>query len=122
MKIDRIGQIAVPVHDMHRAINFYQNILGLRLMFKAGDITFFDLQGVRLMLAKPEKDDQTFFGSIIYYQVDDIQHAYDELLNQGVHLIGKPHVIASMNQVDTWMAFFKDSEGNTLALMSETKK
>ena len=52
--ISRIGQVAINAHDVERAAAFYQDILGLRLLFKAGPgLAFFDCGGVRLMLRLP---------------------------------------------------------------------
>ena len=119
MKLNKIGQIAIPVRDFERAIDFYQNILNLPFQFKTQRLAFFDCGGVRLLLACPENDEQRLLGSVIYYQVDDIHKSYRELQEKGVEFIESPRVIATMNQIETWMCFFKDSEGNTLSLMSE---
>ena len=42
-----------------------------------------------------------------------------ELQEAGVPFMGKPHIVAKMGGTETWMAFFADTEGNHLALMSE---
>jgi catechol-2,3-dioxygenase len=34
----RIGQIAIPVGDLDRAVRFYEDVLGLRLLFRAPDL------------------------------------------------------------------------------------
>ena len=48
--ISRVGQIAINAHDVERAAAFYQDALGLQLLFKAGPgLAFFDCGGVRLM-------------------------------------------------------------------------
>ncbi|MDI6452973.1 VOC family protein [Peloplasma aerotolerans] len=121
MKINKVGQIAIPIRDMKRAIEFYENVLGLKLLFKTDQLGFFDCDGVRLLLALPEKESSDYLSSIIYYHVDNINQVYDELLNRGVQIVQKPHIIAKTNKIETWMTFFKDSEGNTLALMSESE-
>jgi methylmalonyl-CoA/ethylmalonyl-CoA epimerase len=51
----RIGQIAVLVRDADRAVRFYRDTLGLRLLFQtAPALTVFDCGGVRIMLIQPE--------------------------------------------------------------------
>ena len=50
--LSRIGQIAVVVHDVPRAVAFYRDTLGMRLLFEAPpSMAFFDCAGVRLMLS-----------------------------------------------------------------------
>ncbi|MGH9194820.1 MAG: VOC family protein [Acidimicrobiia bacterium] len=56
------------------------------------------------------------------YLVDEIQEAYDDLSGRGVNFTDAPHIIAEMDTYDLWMAFFKDTEGNTLAIMSEATR
>jgi predicted enzyme related to lactoylglutathione lyase len=115
----RIGQVAINAHDVDRATAFYRDVLGLRHLFRAGALSFFDCGGVRLMLDKPEKAEFDHPSSIIYFQVADIQAAYRRMKDAGVKFEDEPHVIARMPNHDLWMTFFRDSEGNLLALMSE---
>ena len=54
--ITHLGQIAINAKDVERAADFYENILGLKLLFKAPPgLAFFDCGGVRLMLDRAEK-------------------------------------------------------------------
>ena len=73
------------------------------------------------MVGKAEKPEFDHPGSVVYFKVPDIQAAHAELRNQGVSFEGEPHLIARMPDHELWMAFFRDSEGNTLALMSEVR-
>ena len=41
-----IGQIAVPVKDINRAVSFYKDVLGLPLLFNTDTMAFFDCNGV----------------------------------------------------------------------------
>ena len=117
-----VGQIHVNVHDLDRATRFYQEVLGLRLLFRAGGMSFFDCGGVRLMLSLPERPQYDHAASIIYYKVDDIEAVHAALRDRGVRFHGEPHLIARMPDHEIWMAFCDDSEGNTLALMSEKRQ
>ncbi|MGN9867212.1 VOC family protein [Bacillus swezeyi] len=121
MRIQKVGQIGVPVQDLDRAARFYQDVLGLSLLFRTDGMAFFECNGLRLLLSLPEKDEFALSSSIIYFQVEDLAGAYEKLTGKGVSFLGKPHIVAKMEQTETWMAFFKDTEGNTLALMSEVK-
>jgi methylmalonyl-CoA/ethylmalonyl-CoA epimerase len=120
--ISRIGQIAINAQDVERAAAFYQDALGLKLLFKAGPgLAFFDCAGVRLMLTRPEKPEFDHPGSILYFAVSDIQAAYAKMKEQGVKFEDEPHLIAKMPDHDLWMVFFRDSEGNLLGLMCEVR-
>ncbi len=114
-----IGQVAINAHDVDRATAFYRDVLGLRHLFRAGALSFFDCGGVRLMLDKPEKPEFDHPGSIIYFQVGDIQATHRRIKDAGVKFEDEPHVIARMPNHDLWMTFFRDTEDNLLALMSE---
>jgi methylmalonyl-CoA/ethylmalonyl-CoA epimerase len=121
--ISRIGQIAINASDVERAATFYQDALGLKLLFKAGpSLAFFDCGGVRLMLTRPEKPEFDHPSSILYFAVPDIQAAHARMKEKGVPFEDEPHLIASMPDHDLWMVFFRDSEGNLMGLMSEVKK
>ena len=120
--ISRLGQIAVNAHDSGRATEFYRDVLGLPLLFTAGNLAFFDCAGVRLMLTPPEKPEFDHPGSILYFNVPDIKAAYGRMLAIGVRFQDEPHLIARMPNHDLWMTFFHDTEGNLLALMSEVPK
>jgi methylmalonyl-CoA/ethylmalonyl-CoA epimerase len=121
--ISRIGQIAMTVADLPRAMAFYRDVLGLRFLFEAPPaMAFFDCGGVRLMLALPERAGATAgqqFGSILYYAVDDIQQAARALEARGVVFEQPPHVVARLPHADLWMAFLRDPDRHLLAIMSE---
>ena len=120
--LSAIGQIAITVHDVERAVAFYRDTLGIRFLFQAPNMAFFDCGGVRLMLDKPEKAEFDHPSSIIYFQVGDIQAAYRRIKDAGAKFEDEPHVIAPMPKYDLWMTFFRDTEGNLLALMSEVPR
>lgn len=120
--LSRLGQIAVTARDLDRAEAFYRDAVGLRFLFRVPNLVFFDCSGVRLLLSTPEKPEFDHPSSILYFAVDDLQTAHRTLHDRGVHFTDDPHLIAEMPDHDLWMAFFEDSEGNTLALMSEARR
>lgn len=116
-----IGQVAVNVRDVARATRFYRDILGLRFLFEAPGMAFFDAAGVRLMLAVPTEPKFIHPSSILYYRVLDIHAAAARLVALGVSFLAEPHLVAKLPDHDLWMAFLEDGEGNTLALMAERR-
>jgi methylmalonyl-CoA/ethylmalonyl-CoA epimerase len=121
--LSQIGQIAITVEDLPRAVAFYRDRLGMRFLFEAPPaLAFFDCGGVRLMMSLPEQQGEAAgrrFGSILYYTVPDIQQAAAVLGARGVPFEQPPHRVARLPHADLWLAFFRDPDGNLLALMSE---
>lgn len=118
--VTAIGQVALTVTDLSRAVSFYRDTLGLPFLFEASHMAFFDCGGVRLMLTTAETPESTY-SSIIYYKTSDIHGMSDLLVAKGVTFETPARLIAKMPDHDLWMAFFRDSEGNLLALMSELR-
>lgn len=121
--LSQIGQIFVNVKDLDRAIAFYRDMLGMRFLFQAPPgMAFFDCGGIRIMLGIANRPELNHPASIIYYKVDDIRKVYEVFNARGIEFIVKPHLVAPMPTYDLWLADFKDSEGNILALMSEVPR
>lgn len=119
--ITHIGQIAINIKDTDRAVDFYQNKLELPMLFRAGELAFFQSGQTRLMLSKASKPEFDHPSSILYFCVPDLPTAFNDMTSRGVEFVDEPHLIAKLPGHDLWMAFFKDSEGNTLGLMSEVR-
>jgi methylmalonyl-CoA/ethylmalonyl-CoA epimerase len=122
VSLNRIGQIALAVRDVDRAEAYYQNTLGLRKLYRFGDLTFFDCAGVRLLLEKAHDPAGAAHNSPIYFACADIATTVRDLQQRGVVFNSLPHLIAKMDDHDLWMAFFEDPDGHTLALMHEAPK
>jgi len=123
ISLGQIGQISVNVHDLERAVAFYKDTLRLKHLFAVpGRMAFFDCGGVRLMLAIPERPDLDHPSSILYFKVEDIEQAHEVLASRGVHFETMPTLVAPMATHDLWLAEFRDSENNVLALMYEKPK
>ena len=71
-----------------------------------------------LSTAEPDFDHP---GSILYFAVDDIHQMHESLTSRGVLFRAAPHKIATLADREVWLADFEDTEGNTLALMSEPR-
>lgn len=117
--LSQIGQVAVTVGDLERATAFYRDRLGMKYLFTANGMAFFDSDGIRLMLARPEGSAPVGTSSVIYFKVADIQEGYKALSERGVRFEERPELAAKTEKFDLWLACFKDSENNNLCLMSE---
>lgn len=120
--LGRLAQVALPTRDVDRSEAFYGTALGLRKLFRYGDLIFFDCGGVRLLLEKTNNSDLFVPNGVYYFSVADIDVARTDLQSRGVIFKDRTHVIASMPDHDLWMTFFDDPDGNGLALMMEAPR
>jgi len=113
-----LAQVAIVVEDLDRARAFYRNLLGLTHLFDAPPgLAFFQCGETRLMLSRPEGPD-TAGSSILYYGVDDVAAAYDDMRSKGVAFDEPPRKIAEVDGKPIDLAVCRDSEGNLLGLIS----
>jgi len=119
--LSSIGQIAVTITSLERAVAFYRDTLGIKLLFQVPGLAFFDCAGIRLMLSGAEKPGEQY-SSILYFKVPEIIAAAKTLESRGVTFEELPHLVARMPDHDLWMAAFRDPDRNLLALMSEVKR
>jgi methylmalonyl-CoA/ethylmalonyl-CoA epimerase len=123
LNLDHIGQIGLPVADIERAEAFYGGVLGLRKLFRFRDLTFFECDGVRLLLEKAHDVPASRpRRGTIYLRCADIALAVRELKGRGLEFPRPAHLIAKMDDHDLWMVFFADPDGNSLALIQEAPK
>jgi predicted enzyme related to lactoylglutathione lyase len=120
--ITAVRQVAINAKDVGRATAFYRDVLGLQFLFSAGQLAFFDCGSLRLMLDKPEDAEFDHPSSILYFKVADIQASHQKLVDAGVAIVEAPRMIAAMPDHDLWMGFFRDTEGNVMALLSEVAR
>ncbi len=123
IQLECIGQIALTVRDLAESKRFYQETLGMKFLFDAGSMVFFQCGTVRLMLGLAEKpaagESVAGSGTILYFRVAEIEAVCAVLKAQGVEFVQDAHLVAKMPDHDLWMAFVKDPSGNVLGLMSE---
>jgi predicted enzyme related to lactoylglutathione lyase len=117
-----IVQVAQHAVDLDRARDFYAALLDSAptAEFRPPGLVFFELEGVRLLL------DEGAPSALIYLRVPDLDAVLARCRRDGVEVVSDPHVIFSHADdtlgpagTDEWMAFLKDSEGNTVALVSQ---
>lgn len=117
--LSSIGQIFVRAKDLDRAVRFYRDTLGMPFLFQAPpQMAFFKCGEVSVMVGVPEQPELDHAASIVYYLVPDIAAAHATLRDRGVAFAVEPHLVHRAPDHDLWLAEFRDSEGNVLALMS----
>ncbi len=121
MAVDGLHQIALGVADFDRAVAFYRDVVGLPFIaqFSPPGLAFFSLGTTRLLLEKGAS------AALLYLHVDDVASETERLRAAGVVIETEPHVIFTdddglfgpAGQAEE-MSFFRDSEGNLVALAS----
>ena len=116
-----IGQIALHVSDAERAERFYRDTLGLPLLFRFGNLVFFDCAGVRLMLEGGHESTGKREQFCVYFRVSGIEAVVAALRLRQVYFEREAQLVAKMPDHELWMAFFRDPDGNILALMCKVR-
>jgi|SRR6185437_13048611 DNA-binding CsgD family transcriptional regulator/catechol 2,3-dioxygenase-like lactoylglutathione lyase family enzyme len=115
-----LGQIARTTKRFDESHAWYRDTLGLPELYSFGNLAFYDLGGVRLMLT--EEEGGLVSQSILYLRVPDIHAAKAELEGRGVKFINAPHLIHRHEDgTEEWMSAFEDNEGRPLQLMTQVR-
>jgi predicted enzyme related to lactoylglutathione lyase len=121
--LSSIGQIFVRARDLDRAIRFYRDTLGMPFLFQAPpQMAFFQCGPTTVMVGVPESPEFDHPASTIYYLVPDIDAAHATLRGRAVDFISEPHLVHRAADYELWLADFRDSEGNVLALMARKSR
>ncbi|HYU37751.1 MAG TPA: VOC family protein [Gemmatimonadales bacterium] len=121
--LSSIGQIFVRARDLERAVRFYRDTLGMPFLFQAPpQMAFFQCGPTTVMVGVPESPEFDHPASTIYYLVPDIDAAHATLRGRAVDFISEPHLVHRAADYELWLADFRDSEGNVLALMARKSR
>ena len=123
LTIDGLHQVALTTTDIGRSSQFYRETLGLKQLavIDPPGLAFFDVNGVRLSLLQDAAAEPS--SSVIYFRVADIDAAVAVLKEKSVSLEQDPELVFKDSKgqfgeagEEEWMAFFRDPDGNLLAL------
>jgi MOSC domain-containing protein YiiM/catechol 2,3-dioxygenase-like lactoylglutathione lyase family enzyme len=122
LRIDGVGQVAVRVGDLERAVSFYRDRLGLELdkSGRTAEEACFALGHVELLLQGPDYDGLgPLPAGTLYFEVGDIEAAFELLADRGVAVETAPLLESSRDGTEVWVAFLRDPDGNRIALTEE---
>jgi catechol 2,3-dioxygenase-like lactoylglutathione lyase family enzyme len=123
VKLGRLRQVAFSTRDLHKFVEFYRDVLGLELIaeFSPPGLAFFRLGETRLLVEQHAGEASA--GAILYFEVERIDAVQAALEARGVAFSSQPHLIHKDDHGtfgapggEEWMTFFKDVDGNILAL------
>ncbi len=116
----KLAQVALTVKDVSQAVPFYRDVLGLKLLFEQPKLAMFDAGSARLMLSGLPQDENNP-ESVLYYSVDDMQHAWQELKGKGVEIVSEPRMVGKMDDREFHIAVIRDQDRRMVGLMSEVR-
>ena len=116
-------QVAITTTDLGRSLQFYRDTVGLPLLFETNGMAFFDVGGVRLMVATDaERQPALRPQAILYFHVDDFDASVARLTSTSIRLVGPVETVQSTTQGDLKLQQFEDPDGNALAVMGLVPK
>ena len=117
-----IGQIAITVSDVEKALAFYRDALGLAFLFSpAPTLAFLQAGTVRLMLSTPQGAGAVGANSVLYFKVADIEAVFAAIVARGATQERAPQLAARMPDHELWIGFVRDPDGNLVGLMEEKR-
>ena len=114
MTVSRIGNIMLGTTDLKRALEFYQDTLGLTVQFQSPDLAFLDTGQVTLCLstAHARLSDPVAGATEVVFAVDGVREAHTALSGKGVAFLNEPRAVTG----DQWAANFRDPDGHLLSI------
>lgn len=115
-----LAQVARTTKRFGESRAWFRDVLGLPELYAFGNLAFFDLGGVRLMLTGEEGSPVS--ESILYLRVSDIHAQKSRLEARGVKFINAPHLIhRHPDGTEEWLAAFEDNEQRPLQLSAQVR-
>lgn len=120
--VSAIGQIAITVSDVAKALAFYRDVLGLQFLFSPSpNLAFLKAGDVRIMLSTPQGAGKVECNSILYFKTPDIEKTHETVVTRGATNERLPQLAAKMPDHELWLSFVRDPDGNLVGLMEEKR-
>ena len=115
--LDKIAQIALTTQDLTRAVAFYRDTLGLKLLFEVPGMAFFDVGGTRLMLGENRLSAPLQNNTYVYFDAGDWSATEAALEARGLKFDRPADIVQRAEGKEHAIRFFRDPDGNALAIM-----
>ncbi len=121
-RVSALGQVAITVSDIEKALGFYRDILGLPFLFSPStQLAFLRAGEIRVMLSTPQGAGQVGANSILYFSTSDIEKTHAAMIERGAVNERAPQLAAKMPDHELWLSFLRDPDGNLVGLMEEKR-
>lgn len=118
-----VNWFELPVNDLDRATNFYQSVLNIELdhqQIGGLNMAWFPMvdggDGATGTLIQNESYTPSYEGTLIYFSVADIETTLQRVESNGGKVLNPKTSIGKFG----FVAHFEDSEGNRIALHSDS--
>lgn len=119
MLLNPVVYFEIPVSDLERAIAFYQAVFMVefeRAVVDNNEMAFFPMDeqsgGISGALVKGEVYIPTINGVIVYFRTENIEETLERAIKLGCEVLYPKTSVGKLG----FVAEFKDSEGNRIAL------
>lgn len=120
--LSAIGQIAITVSDVAKALVFYRDVLGLQFLFSPSpNLAFLKAGDIRIMLSTPQGAGKVGCNSILYFKTPHIEKTHETVVTRGATNERLPQLAAKMPDHELWLSFVRDPDGNLVGLMEEKR-
>ncbi|MBL9099110.1 MAG: VOC family protein [Alphaproteobacteria bacterium] len=116
-QLSKLAQIALSTRDLPKAVAFYRDVLGLKLMFEVSGMAFFDAGGTRLMIGPAHFQGPVQNNTYVYFDAGDWYATEAALIARGLKFEREAEVVQREGAKEHALRFFKDPDGNALAIM-----
>jgi extradiol dioxygenase family protein len=98
-------------------VAFYRDVVGLKLLFEVSGMAFFDAGGTRLMIGAAHFTGDLQNNTYIYFDAGDWYATEAALIARGLKFERDAEVVQRAEGKEHALRFFKDPDGNALAIM-----
>ena len=117
LALSKVAQIALTTQNLAAAIAFYRDTLGLKLLFEVPGMAFLDAGGIRLMLGEAKLSAPLQNNTYVYFDAGDWNETEAALEARGLKFDRPADVVQRADGKEHAIRFFRDPDGNALAIM-----
>ena len=118
VKLSKVSYVILFVRDVHKALEFYRDKLGMQVKSTSTGWAELDGGGVTIALHHHENGPTKRAEGMpqIVFEVDDITETYETLKSRGVSFLETPRLVHKSAGVMGLAAEFRDRDGNHLSV------